>query len=188
MRMRVWTSIFALMAGTALMTGPVAATAQDSSQPQPMGGMSMDRSKSMPSPPPSSLKITFADKSAAWTPATLAALPHQTVTVYNEHAKVKQSYSGVPLIDLLKQLGVPAKPEGKQLRLYLVAAGSDGYEVVFSLAEIAPEYHESNLIVADTMEGKPLPDSIYLQLIGTGDKGLSRSVRSLASIRVLKAE
>ena len=33
------------------------------------------------------LRITFGDKSAEWTPATLAALPHKTVTVYNEHAK-----------------------------------------------------------------------------------------------------
>ena len=139
-------------------------------------------------PPVGTMRIFYAGKSADWTPATLAALPHKAVTVFNEHTKVNQNFSGVPLIDLIKQLGVPAKPSGKQLRLYLVAAGTDGYEAVFSLAEVAPEYHESNLIVADTLEGKPLSDKVFLQLIGTGDKGLSRSVQMLTTIQVLSAE
>ena len=73
------------------------------------------------------LKITFGKKSAEWTPATLAALPHTTITVFNEHAKANQTYSGVALMDLLKPLGVPEKPHGKELRLYFVAEGSDGY-------------------------------------------------------------
>ena len=57
--------------------------------------------------PAGPLKITFGDKSAEWTPATLAALPHTTVTVYNEHAKANQTYSGVPLIDLLSHWACP---------------------------------------------------------------------------------
>jgi hypothetical protein len=80
--------------------------------------------------PAGPLKITFGDKSAEWTPATLAPLPHQTLTLYNEHAKANQTFTGVPLIDLLAQLGVPAKPRGKDFKLYIVAEGSDGYQVV----------------------------------------------------------
>ena len=49
------------------------------------------------SAPAGPLKITFAGKSAEWTSQTLAALPHTTITVYNEHAKANQTYSGVPL-------------------------------------------------------------------------------------------
>ncbi len=89
-----------------------------------MGGMGeMDK----PAPPAGPLKITFGDKSATWTPATLAALPHTTVTVYNEHTKANETYAGVPLIDLLTPLGVAEKPMGKDLRLFVVAVGSDGY-------------------------------------------------------------
>jgi hypothetical protein len=80
------------------------------------------------------LKITFGDKSSEWTTATLAALPHKTIKVYNEHQKADQTYSGVELIDLLKPLGVPEKPHGKEFRMYLVAEGSDGYEVVSLLS------------------------------------------------------
>ena len=53
-----------------------------------------------PAPPAGPLMITFGDKSATWTAATLAALPHTTVTVHNEHTKADETYSGVPLIDL----------------------------------------------------------------------------------------
>jgi hypothetical protein len=93
------------------------------------------------------------------------------------------------LIDLLKQLGVPGKPMGKQLRLYLVAQGSDGYEAVYSLAEVTPELHNTTVIVADTLAGNPLlADKGPLQLVNTGDKALARCVRNLVAIRVLTAE
>jgi hypothetical protein len=138
--------------------------------------------------PAGPLKISFGDKSAEWTPATLAALPHKTVTVFNEHAKANQSYSGVPLIDLLTRLGVPDKPHGKDLRLYLLAEGSDGYEAVYSVAEVNPDVHSATVIVADTLDGKPLADSGPLQLVATGEKRPARWVRNLVAVRVLTAQ
>jgi hypothetical protein len=69
------------------------------------------------------LKIISGTKSAEGTPDYLAALPHKTITVFNEHAKVNQTYTGVLLIDLLTPLGVAAKPHGKDFALYLVAEG-----------------------------------------------------------------
>ena len=138
--------------------------------------------------PAGPLNITFGDKSAEWTPATLAALPHTTVTVYNEHAKANETYSGVPLIDLLTKLGVPDKPRGKDFRLYLVAAGSDGYEVVYSLGEITPDVHDATVIVADSEDGKPLAASGPLQLVATGEKRPARWVRNLVAIQVHTAD
>jgi hypothetical protein len=175
-----------------LMAGTITAMSQEQSQPQPamggMGGMSMAHEMNKPAVPAGPLKIVFGDKSAEWTPATLAGLPHQTVTVVNSHTKASLTYSGVPLIDLLKQLGVPAKPMGKQLRLYLVAQGSDGYEAVYSLAEVAPELHNATVIVADSLAGESLADKGPLQLVTTGDKALARCVRNLVGIRVLTVE
>jgi hypothetical protein len=139
---------------------------------------------SKPLDPAGPLKITFGDKFAEWTPATMAALPHQTVTVISNHTKASLTYSGVPLIDLLQRLGLPAKPEGKELRHYLVAVGSDGYEAVYSFAEVASEIHNATVIVADTQDGKPIADSGPLQLVNTGDKVLARCVRNLVAIRV----
>jgi hypothetical protein len=135
MQMRVYRAIFLL---TAFAAGTVAAIAQYKSlqPPAPEGEMNgmktsqakpMDMSKckmemskckcmdhGMESPVPAgTMRIIFGDKSAEWTPATLAALPHQSVTVVNGHTKQNMTFSGVPLIELLKQLGVPDKSEGE---------------------------------------------------------------------------
>jgi hypothetical protein len=134
------------------------------------------------------MKITFGDKTATWTPATLAPLPHKTLTVYNIHIKANQTFSGVPLIDLLTRLGVPDKPHGKDLQLYLVAQGADGYKVVYSMAEVNPDVHDATVIVADTLDGKPIADIGPLQLVASEEKRPARWVRGLILIRVLTAE
>ena len=110
MRWRAWAAMNGVMAGMVLMAGTVSTVSQAQSQPQPgmdqLGGMMPAHEMSTPAVPAGPLKIVFGDKSAEWTPATLAALPHQTVTVINGHTKASLTYSGVPLIELLKQLGV----------------------------------------------------------------------------------
>jgi hypothetical protein len=170
------------------MHGDIQAKSQAAAggQAAPAGEMGMKMAK--PAFPAGPLKITFEDKSADWTPATLAALPHKTITVWNEHAKASQTYSGVPLIDLLKPLGVPEKPHGKEFRLYLVAEGSDGYQVVYSMGEVTPDVHDGTVMVADTLDGKALADSGPLQLVLTGEKRPARWVRNLVTIRVRTAE
>jgi len=174
--------------------GAIAAQAQNQQPSMPagpmehMGAMHSQATGQITAQLPAPLKITFGDKSATWTPAALAALPHTTVTVYNDHTKTNETYAGVPLIDLLTKLGVAEKPSGKDLRLYLVATGSDDYEVVYSIGEVAPYIHDATVIVADAENGKSLTDSGPLQLIDTREKHPARWVRNLVAIRVLVAE
>jgi len=141
-----------------------------------------------PAPPAGPLVLSFDGKSATWTAAMLVAQPQTTVSVYNEHTKVNETYSGVPLIDLLVKLGVPDKPRGKQFRIYLVAAGSDGYEVVYSLGEITPDVHDATVLVADTEDGKSIGADGPLKLVATREKRPARWVRNLVSIKVLTAD
>ena len=178
----VYSAIFLITLGA----GALGAAAQP--QPMPMGGMGSQATSNITAQIPGPLTVQFGDKSAEWTPATLAALPHKTVTLYNEHVKTNQTYSGVELIDLLKPLGVPEKPHGKEFRLYLEAEGADGYVVVYSVAEVTPDVHDGTVIVADTMDGKPLADDGPLKLVATGEKRPARWVRNLAAIRVLTAQ
>ena len=192
MRMRVWATV--VLYG--LSVGTIGARAQSQGQPMrgtpttPVGGMSAEHRMGMgkPAVPAGPLKIKFGDKSAEWTPTQLAALPHQTVTVFNEHAKASPTYSGVLLIELLKPLGVVEKPHGKDFRLYLVAEGSDGYQVVYSVGEVTPDIHDGTVLVADAMDGKGLGDNGPLQLVATGEKRPARWVRNLVAIRVKTAE
>jgi hypothetical protein len=134
------------------------------------------------------LKITFGDKSAAWTLATLAPLPHVTINVYNEHAKANETFSGVPLMSLLAPLGVSTKPHGADFRLYVVAEGSDGYQVVYSIGEVNPDVHDGTVLVADSVDGKPLADHGPMQLVATGEKRPARWVRNLVAVRVESAQ
>lgn len=138
--------------------------------------------------PPGVLRVAFGDKSTDWTAAKLTAMPQTTVTVLNQHTKASETYTGVPVIDLLTQVGISAKPHGQELRLYLVAVGSDAYEVTFAMGELAPYIHEAPTIVADTENGKPLAADGPLKLISSGDKMPERWVRNLVGLRVLAAE
>jgi len=170
-----------------LSLGALAARAQSPQPHMPMGPQTSGMTAQVPAPP-EPLKITFGDKSATWTVATLASLPHVTVTVYNEHSKANETYSGVPLIALLTPLGFSDKPRGKDLRNYVVAEGSDLYEVVYSSGEITPEVNSSTVIVADTENGKPLTDDGPLKMIATGEKHPARWVRNLVAIKVFAAQ
>ena len=154
----------------------------------PMGGMGQQPTSKATAQTAGPMVVTFGEKSSQWTPEQLAALPHTTVSVYNEHVKANQTYSGVPLMDLLAKTGVPEKPAGKDLRLYIVAEGSDGYKVVYSIGEVAPDVHNATVIVADSLGGQPLKESGPLQLVATGDKKPARWVRNLVAIQVRTAE
>lgn len=173
---RIWT--VAAIASLAMAVGSI--RAQD--MPPDMRMQEMPTKKA--TAPAGPLHIAFGDKHAEWSPVSLASLPHVTITVYNEHAKVNQTYSGVPLSALLIPLGVPETPHGKDFRLYLVAAGSDGYQVVYSLGEVLPSVHDGTVLVADALDGKALQAAGPLQLVATGEKRPARWVRNLVSIDV----
>jgi len=198
-RITPWTAAFLFgLIGTAFAAGAHSQTALSQTAPaqraqtQAAQGPAAPGEEKMamgkPVQPTGPMKIDFEGKSAEWTPATLAALPHKTVTLYNEHAKANQIFSGVELIDLLKPLGVAEKPHGKQLRLYLVAKGADGYQVVYSIGEVTPDLHDATVLVADTLDGKPIGENGPLQLVSSGEKRPARWVRNLAAIHVKTAE
>ena len=177
---------------TALLLSMLCA-ATVAAQSPPMGDMQMGGNMQMghsdrPAPPAGPLKITYGEKSAEYAAAALAAMPQTTVSVNNTHTKATETYTGVPLIDLLSKLGVPDKPEGKQFRIYMVAGGSDGYEVAYSIGEVAPDVHDAMVIVADTENGQPLAADRPLKLVATGEKRPARWVRNVVAIRVLTAE
>lgn len=90
-----------------------------------------------------------------------AKLKHVEASTKNREGVVQQ-YSGVPIFDLLQQAGVTVGKElkGENLTKYLLVRSSDGYEVVFSLAELDPSFTNRVVILADTKDGKPLADGV----------------------------
>ena len=114
---------------------------------------------SAPSAPSTRLTIkTYDGKTLTLSPEEVAALPHKSVTVFNAHSKTNETYSGVPLADLLSKVGVPLgeSVRGKLFLIGVVAEGMDDYSVLYSLAEVDPAIHTGDVIVADTLDGKKL--------------------------------
>jgi hypothetical protein len=130
-------------------------------------------------------------KSVALSAAELKAMTHTTVTIHNSHTNADETYSGVRVSDLLAKLGAPLGNElrGKALASYIVATGSDGYKAVLALGEIDPSFHPGEVLVADTMDGKPLDaHSGPFKLVVSEDKRPARSVRNLVAIELKEAQ
>jgi hypothetical protein len=124
-------------------------------------------------PPKPLLKLTINGQTTPLGAAELNALAQKTVTFHNVHTKADETYTGVPLTDLLAKYGAPTgdKLRGKGLSEYIVATGSDGYKAVLSLAETDPSFHPGDVIVADSMDGKPLDEKEGpFKLVVTEDK------------------
>jgi hypothetical protein len=138
-----------------------------------------------------SLKVTVNGQANSLTLAELKALPQKTVTFHNVHTKADETYTGVPLTDLLAKYGAPTgdKLRGKALSDYIVATGSDGYKAVLALAETDPSFHPGDVIVADTMNGQPIGDKDGpFRLVVTEDKRPARCVHNLVSIELRTAD
>jgi DMSO/TMAO reductase YedYZ molybdopterin-dependent catalytic subunit len=129
------------------------------------------------------------DKPLSLSLADLRDLPRQTLTVMNEHEKKDETYQGVPLAEILKRAGVPqgSALRGPALAIYVRAEGADGYAAVFALAELDSSVQDSGVLVADTLDGQPIPDkSGPLRLVAPHDKRPARWVRMLRSVTVVK--
>lgn len=134
------------------------------------------------------LKISYGRKSQEWTAEKLATLPHETMQVADARTQAQQTYSGVPLIALLMEVGVPQKLKGKDLRLYVVAEGRDGNKVVYSLGEVSPDEHDGEVLLVDSVDGKPLADNGPIELVSSGERRDSRWVHGVVSIKVQAAD
>ena len=150
----------------------------------------MDGMAKPPAAPSTSLTLNVDGKATTFSVAELKAMPQKTVKVHNEHSKADETYSGVPLGDLLAKAGFVADKttQRKMLRSYLRIEGTDKYGVVYSLTEVEGSEHEGDVIVATSMDGKGLGADGELKLVSTGDKKPQRWVRNLAAIKLKSAE
>jgi hypothetical protein len=144
---------------------------------------------SAPSVPSTQLTIkTYDGKTLTLSPTDLAALPHKSVAVFNAHSKANETYSGVPLADLLGKVGVPLgeSVRGKLFLIGIVAQGTDSYGVLYSLAEVDPAIHTGDVIVADTLDGQKLDKDGAFKMVSSEERRPARWVRNLTSISVVK--
>ena len=126
-------------------------------------------------------------KPLSLTTAELKSLPRTTVEMKAENGTIN-IYEGVLVSDLLKIAGVPlGQMRSGVVSSYALASAADGYQAVFSLAELDPGFTNSSVIVADVVDGKPLSERQGpLRLVAPRDLMASRSVRTLRRIQIVR--
>jgi DMSO/TMAO reductase YedYZ molybdopterin-dependent catalytic subunit len=90
--------------------------------------------------------------------ADLLKMKRSTVTARDRNGKAYR-YTGVPVSEILARAGVTTGKQlrGENLAKYMLVKCADGYEVLFSLAELDTSFTDRVVILADESEGKPLP-------------------------------
>jgi len=141
---------------------------------------------------PATLKIDGAVETAlTLTVEDLKNMPRKTVTVMNSHENKKETYEGVLMEELLKKAGVPLGEHlrGKSLAAYVVVTAEDGYRVVFSIAELDAGIVDSDVMVADTLDGAAMAGKVGpLRVVAPREKRPARWVRMVKEITVVKVE
>jgi DMSO/TMAO reductase YedYZ molybdopterin-dependent catalytic subunit len=125
----------------------------------------------------------------AFTLTDLAGLPRTNAKVPARDG-AERVYEGVLLLEILKRAGQPFGEElrGSLLSKYVIVTAHDGYRVLFSLPEIDPAFTEARIILADKLNGKPLPDREGpLRLVIPGEKREARWIRMVEQIEVAAA-
>jgi DMSO/TMAO reductase YedYZ molybdopterin-dependent catalytic subunit len=119
-------------------------------------------------------------------PADIKAMPHIEVTAADRDGK-EHTYAGVPLIDLLRQAGATVGRElkGENLTKYVTVKAIDGYEVVFALAELDPDFSTRTILLADRVDGAPLAAGTGpYRVVVPGEKKPARWIREVKAIEV----
>jgi hypothetical protein len=124
--------------------------------------------------------------STAITAEQIAKLPHSVVEVMDHDAPAK--FEGIPVSTLLSSVGVLLgdKLRGSRLTEGLLIEASDGYKVLFALAEVDPAFATREIILADKRDGKSLDvKEGPLRIVAPGDKRPARWIREVTKMSIV---
>jgi DMSO/TMAO reductase YedYZ molybdopterin-dependent catalytic subunit len=120
--------------------------------------------------------------------ADLAAMPRTTVQLTLDGKP--HSVEGVLVYEVLKKAGQPFGDQMRKAQLvkYAVFSAHDGYRALFALPEFDPAFTAAGALIADRMDGQPLPAGKGpLRLVVPGEKTGSRSIFMLERIDIQSA-
>lgn len=122
----------------------------------------------------------------------LQRLTAETVTVsfLSGQGPEQHTYKGVRLAALLEQAGLKLENrKNDKLRKFVLATAKDGYTVIFSWAELDPEFGAQPVLLAWEEDGKPLQgDRGPFRLVVPGDKRGGRYVSGVIRLEVRDAD
>lgn len=156
-------------------TGSVSATSAPGSstvvQPAPSGGLNISGAVQNPG-------AVTADRLRAY------AVQTRAVTFDSSQGKQSHEYQGAVLADLIADAHPITDKSAKnpELRLAVLATGSDGYQAVVAWAEFGRDFATTPILVAYTEDGHALPGP---RLVVPNDTKGGRYVSNLTDLRVV---
>jgi len=99
----------------------------------------------------------------------------------------EHEFKGVALFELLEKAGVTtgSKLRGENLAKYILIRAADGYEVVYALPEVDPEFTDQIIMLATEKDGQALPNGEGpFRIITPNDKKQARWIREVRSIKI----
>jgi hypothetical protein len=115
------------------------------------------------------------------TPAQIATLPavKQHVSFGTDHGPMSADFAGPLLWSVLNQAHpIPLK---SAVRGAVIITGADGYTALIALGELAPAFENKQIILATSMNAKPLPPGHFRIVVPHDAKG-GRSVYDVVNL------
>jgi hypothetical protein len=130
-------------------------------------------------------------KTAELTESDLQRYARLKVTTVDSQTQIKHTYQGISLRELLLLNGMPIggarRDEAEQLSVRFSAP--NGKTAVYTLKEFDAAFSKRNFILAETIDGQPLPEKNGpLQLVGSGDTSDERWVSSVNDIELFASD
>ncbi|QKJ32105.1 molybdopterin-dependent oxidoreductase [Mucilaginibacter mali] len=100
-------------------------------------------------------------------------------------------YTGVLLSAILQKAGATMGKDlkGENLAKFASVEASDGYQVIFALAELDKEFTDRQIILATTIDGQPLaPTDGPFRVIVQDEKKPARCIKQVTGIKVAFAK
>ena len=119
-----------------------------------------------------------------WTLDDLRKMPaqHADVSYQTDRGPVTASFTGVLLWSLIDAAGgIDDAAKGAAIRHAIRITAKDGWVVVTSTGEIAPDFGGKQVLVAYERDGKPLDD---FRIVMPGDKHGGRNARDVTTIDI----
>ncbi|WP_259070245.1 molybdopterin-dependent oxidoreductase [Mucilaginibacter sp. X4EP1] len=111
----------------------------------------------------------------------------QTEVVRKERDGKDHTYSGVILATILQKAGVTLGKDlrGENLTKYVKVEASDGYQVIFALAELDEDFTDRTIILAIQVDGNPLAagDGPF-RIIVQDEKKPARCIKQVTAIKI----
>lgn len=115
----------------------------------------------------------------------------QTTVTRKDRDGKDHTYSGVIVSEILAKAGVTlgAELRGENLAKFLLIEASDGYQVLFALAELDKGFTDRTIILADKVDGQPLaPADGPFRVIVQDEKKPARCIKQVTAMKVMFAK